>query len=1457
MKRRVQHNYASLSLKFILFCFLLIGTLEAQGFSSPTLVSPANSATNVATSLSLQWNSVSTATSYSVQVATDSGFTKLVVNQSGLTSTSYQVTGLSSNTTYYWHAGASTLILFSGWSSAWSFTTAPAPPPLPNTPTLISPADGSTNQPATIVLNWNAATNATHYWVQIATNSSFSNLIVSDSSITATSYQANGLASSTTYYWRVEGLNSAGSSSWSSVWSFTTAAPAPLPLPNTPTLISPADSSTNQPATIVLNWNAATNATHYWVQIATNSSFSNPTIGDSSITSTSYQANGLASSTTYYWRVEGLNSAGSSRWSSVWSFTTVSTQIQPPPQPTLAAPTNAATNQPTTLTLSWNPSTNADHYWIQVATDQTFSNMVFTNYTIVGTTQQITGLTNNTTYYWQVRAVNAGGQSSWSSQWNFTTAVSPPQTLSAPVLVAPGNGITNQPTAINFKWDSVSNATKYHFQLSTSSSFSPLISDNPNVADTSQNLILLSNNQLYYWRVSASNSSSSSIWSNVWSFTTAALPLPPTLVAPPNDTTLQPENITFAWNVVPNADHYHIQVSTTPSFDSLIINDSSLTIATKQIDSLSPNQIYYWRVSAKDSATNGQWSNARIVKTSSKPASTLAAPNPVSPANGAVNQPTTLTLLWSSVSGASSYSLEVATDAAFNNIVVNQSGLSNTYYQVTNLSNGITYYWRAGASSLILFSGWSSTWNFTTIPATVVLTPPMLISPVNGAIRQLTTLTFKWDSTANAVSYNLVIATDSLYHSIAQAKYNITTTSEQITGLQKSTIYYWHVNAVSQQDTSLFSTTWNFQTYSDSVYTPIPSVPTLLSPADNSTNEPLYPILSWNKSTNALFYTLEAAKDTLFKNLIFNDSVLTQTYYQIGQLNYNTEYYWRVNARDSAGASNWSSVWQFTTQNYSSTTPALVSPADGATNEPLSVACIWDSISSASFYDLEISDSANFSSLIYNDSTSVNTSEVVGNLIGNTNYFWRVRSKSNGSWSAFSSAWRFTTMAATPTYINIDTTILFPSYSSMSQFKSTDYKIVGLPGAGNIPLRTFLTGQIGQGWEAYWDNGAPNNYFVAYGKGNEFVFAPGEAFWIIKNGSLIIDTTVENVPLNSNGNVDISLHSGWNLITDPFNYPVSWSQVQTKNSTSENIYAFNGTFQISKTLAPYIGYYYFNGTGSTTLEISPMDTLLPPLARINSSDNTNSSNDGWQVNMKLKAGNYADSAACFGVSFDATKEFNKMDLHKPRNMESVPEIYFSHPEWNKNYPIFASDIKPLFENYEEWSFEVASSPQQKAAVSFSGLDEIPRQFNVYLHDVQSDKWIDLRMENSYRFLPSDATTSFKIVVGTEQAIKNKIGNINTSDVYSYKLGNNYPNPFNLTTIIPLTLDKQSNVELEIFNIIGQKVKTIYSGALDSGRHFFRWDGTDNNGRIVSSGIYFYRLDAPQYPSLIKKMILLK
>ena len=101
-----------------------------------------------------------------------------------------------------------------------------------------------------------------------------------------------------------------------------------------------------------------------------------------------------------------------------------------------------------------------------------------------------------------------------------------------------------------------------------------------------------------------------------------------------------------------------------------------------------------------------------------------------------------------------------------------------------------------------------------------------------------------------------------------------------------------------------------------------------------------------------------------------------------------------------------------------------------------------------------------------------------------------------------------------------------------------------------------------------------------------------------------------------------------------------------------------------------------------------------------------------------------------------------------------------------------------------------------------------------------------------------------------------LGTVTGSLPTEFALAQNYPNPFNPDTQIGFALPVDSDVELSVFNILGQKVTTLAFGKMPAGNHTVAWHGTDADGSQVASGIYFYRISAQNF-SETKKMMLLK
>jgi len=125
----------------------------------------------------------------------------------------------------------------------------------------------------------------------------------------------------------------------------------------------------------------------------------------------------------------------------------------------------------------------------------------------------------------------------------------------------------------------------------------------------------------------------------------------------------------------------------------------------------------------------------------------------------------------------------------------------------------------------------------------------------------------------------------------------------------------------------------------------------------------------------------------------------------------------------------------------------------------------------------------------------------------------------------------------------------------------------------------------------------------------------------------------------------------------------------------------------------------------------------------------------------------------------------------------------------------------------------------------------------------------------YAYSGNDSTA----ITGTRQLFVERSGDLNTESIgipKSFVLHPNYPNPFNPVTQIRFEMPYAGNVDLSIYNLLGMKVKTLYTGQKSAGDFSFKWNGKNDNNQSVSGGVYIYKLQSGQQMQM-RKMILLK
>jgi trimeric autotransporter adhesin len=201
------------------------------------------------------------------------------------------------------------------------------------------------------------------------------------------------------------------------VWSFT---PQVLsggsgpPLIAAPTLLSPLNGLAGASTQVTLQWSAVTGASGYWLQVASDSAFTNLVISRDGITTTQLTMSNLTSGMTYWWRVGSWNAAGQrSAFSAAWRFTGVG-------KPTLLSPTDTAIISGP-ITLQWSAVPGATGYRVQVATDYPFANITV-NLTTANTFATLPPLPLGKQYWWRVRVEGAGGTQigEFTAPWRFS-----------------------------------------------------------------------------------------------------------------------------------------------------------------------------------------------------------------------------------------------------------------------------------------------------------------------------------------------------------------------------------------------------------------------------------------------------------------------------------------------------------------------------------------------------------------------------------------------------------------------------------------------------------------------------------------------------------------------------------------------------------------------------------------------------------------------------------------------------------------------------------------------------------------------------------------------------------------------------------------------------------------------------------------------------------------------------
>ena len=769
----------------------------------------------------------------------------------------------------------------------------------------------------------------------------------------------------------------------------TTAAPA------TPSGLSLAAGSTRVTAT----WSPTRDASRYTLYYS-ESSFAGVTdltaagiTPVANITATSHTVSGLSNGTTYHFVVTASNAGGESAASSAGSATP---QVPAPSAP--SAPSLTPGNEQ--VAVSWATVSGADRYTLYYSqssiTDVTASEVTAVP-NLTATSHTVRALTNGTTYYFAVRARNAGGDSAVSSEASATPQVPTPG-------VPSGLSLTAGDAQVDASWTAVSGASRYTLYYSLSSFTSLTASEVtavPNLTGTSHTVSGLTNGRRYYFRVTATNAGGESAASGEVS----AMPQVP---APGIPSGLRLEagdtQVAATWSSVSGATGYTLYYSSTETLAGNLtrsdVTSVPVTGTSHTVSGLTNGTIYYFVLAA----TNAGGESAVSREVSATPQ--VAAPDtPRELKLTAGNAQVTAT--WTASSRAATYTLyrsessfEGVTDLTAAGItrVENIIGTSQT---VSELNNGTQYYFVVTAHNP---GGRSAVSNQASATPLAPPGTPTGLSLTAGDGR----VTASWTAgTGVSTTYTLYYATSSFGVADPATKTgvvtvaNLTATSHTVSPLTNATTYYFAVRASNVGGQSAATP--------EASATPQapPDTPTGLSATAGNGRV----TASWNASSRAASYTLyysELSITDISASGVTKVENLSGTSRRVDGLINGRRYYFRVRASNVGGDS--------AVSNEASATP--LAPPGAPSDLSLSagnarVTANWMAGTGvSSTYTLYYSQSP-ITSLTASGVTAVanltTTSHTVTPLTNGRTYYVRVRAVNVGGQSALS-----TEASATP-----------------------------------------------------------------------------------------------------------------------------------------------------------------------------------------------------------------------------------------------------------------------------------------------------------------------------------------------------------------------------------------------------------------------------------------------------------
>jgi|GEM_PF-2089632 len=362
-------------------------------------------------------------------------------------------------------------------------------------------------------------------------------------------------------------------------------------------------------------------------------------------------------------------------------------------------------------------------------------------------------------------------------------------------------------------------------------------------------------------------------------------------------------------------------------------------------------------------------------------------------------------------------------------------------------------------------------------------------------------------------------------------------------------------------------------------------------------------------------------------------------------------------------------------------------------------------------------------------------------------------------------------------------------------------------------------------------------------------FIPGKAFFLI--ASIARDLTAVNAfSVDSSQPYRVPLAPGWTQVGNPFAFPVSWDKITRDPLLVDGIALWNGTEMIQDPdqigdMMPWEGYFvHNNSTEVTNLSIPPEEALVPLQQGKRAQASLAEDEYTVQLIARVPGTPLTDTQNWLG-----TRRLSRLGSDALDRVEAPPVGNYVRLSFLLGDYRYAGDFKPPDSDGRRWNVDVsvtsAVGSNKEVDIQWLALTPLPDGFQIKVLDedlggelVQIDNHFRLKVDGMY------PTRHLRVLVGTKQFLQAA-----GSDVVlpqKFGLEQNYPNPFEEQTTIGYRVSSSSPVRLDIFNVLGQRVRTLVNRIDKPGQYFIAWDGKDMQGRSVAGGTYFYRLTADTF-----------